>query len=242
MRAKVEDKRLAVLAYHKIGDPPPDGWDTWYYIPEATFVEQIKFLNESAWSVIDLSTFLIGLTKPESVPDRALLLTFDDGHKSMRTVTYPILQRFGFPAVCFVSTDYIGAHGILGGGAEPAEPICDWDDLRELDRNGIVIQSHGVSHNWLSLMNQQQWREEFVQSKRILEEGLGKTIEVFAFPYSDSGGNDDAIDTILRQAGYRAAFLCGGGPNTNELPIRYPFRIDRLAMYRDTDLASELPI
>lgn len=242
MRSKVVVKRLAVLAYHKIGDPPPNGWDTWYCIPEPTFVEQIRFVRDSEWSVIDLTTFLIGLDRPEIMPDRGLLLTFDDGHKSIRTVTYPILQRFGFPAVCFVPTDYIGAPGTFGGGAEPAESICDWDDLRELDRNGVAIQSHGVSHNWLSLMDHQQWREEFVLSKRILEEGLGKPIEVFAYPYSDSGANDNAIDAALRHAGYRAAFLCGGGLNTNELPIRDPFRIDRLAMYRDTDLASELPI
>ena len=242
MRGEMGDKRLAVLAYHKIGEPSPDGWDTWYYIPEATFVEQIKFVCDSEWSVIDLTTFLIGLDRPETMPDRGLLLTFDDGHKSVLTVTYPILQRFGFPAVCFVSTDYIGTHGTFGGGAEPEEPMCDWDDLRELERNGVAIQSHGVSHNWLSLIDKQQRREEFVQSKRILEEGLGKPIEVFAYPYSDFGGNDDTIDEALRQAGYRAAFLCGGGLNTNALPIQDPFRIDRLAMYRDTDLASELPI
>ena len=118
--------------------------------------------------------------------------------------------------------------------------MCDWDDLRELDKNGVAIQSHGVTHYWLSLLDQENLIREFSQSKQVLENEMGKPVEVFAFPYSDSGKDDKVIDTALQQAGYRVAFLCGGGPNTNELPIRNPFRIDRLAVYRDTDLPSAL--
>jgi peptidoglycan/xylan/chitin deacetylase (PgdA/CDA1 family) len=233
-------KRVAVLAYHKIGGPPADGWDTWHYIPQATFAEQLRFVHDSDWSVIDLSTFLVGLENPESMPDRGLLLTFDDGYASMRSVAYPVLRTFGLPAVCFVPTTHVGACSTFGGGAEPVEPMCDWDDLRELDRNGVAIQSHGVSHNWFSLLNHEEQWEELVQSKGVLEERVGKPIEAFAFPFSDSGRNSDATRGLLLRAGYRAAFLCGGGPKTNGLPIQDPFRISRLAMYRDTDLETAL--
>lgn len=239
MKKKKLDKQLAVLAYHKIGGPPADGWDTWHYIPEAIFVEQMKLVHNSDWSVIDLTTVLAGLDKPEIMPDRGLLLTFDDGYQMIRTVAFPILQQFGFPAVCFVPTDHIGRLNTFDEGIEPIEPMCNLEDLRKLDRNGMEIQSHGVTHYWLSLLDHESLKREFVQSKQVLEEGLGKPIEVFAFPYGDSGRCADAVDSALRQAGYRAAFLFGES-NTNKLPLRNPFRIDRLAVYRDTDLQVAL--
>ena len=240
MSEKTLDKQLAVLAYHKIGQPPKDGWDTWHYIPETDFVKQMELIEGSNWSVIDLATFLAGLDRPDTMPNRGILLTFDDGHKSMRDVALPILQQFGFPAVCFMPTGHIGTISQFDEGVEPAEPMCDWDDLHELDKQGVSVQSHGVTHYWMSLLDHAGLEREFTQSKQVLEKGLGNPIEAFAFPYSDSGKNDQVVDTALQQAGYRAAFLCGGGPNTNELPIRDPYRIDRLAVYRDTDLRSAL--
>ena len=241
MNGQSENKKSTILAYHRVGTIPADGWDTWYRIPEQDFSDQMEIISNSGWQVINLSTFLAGLDQPETMPERSILLTFDDGHKSMREVALPILQRFGFPAVCFVPTDHIGTLCEFDKDVEPAEPICDWDDLRELDRCGIDIQSHGASHHWLSLLNHEQMEREFVQSKEVLEAGLGKPVETLAFPYSDSGKDDKAVDAALQQAGYRAAFLCGGGLRVNELPIRRPLRIDRLAMYRDTDLASTFP-
>ena len=241
MNGQSENKKLAVLAYHRVGAIPAEGWDTWYRIPEQDFADQMEIISNSGWQVINLSTFLAGLDNPETMPERGLLLTFDDGHQSMREVALPILQRFGFPAVCFVPTDHIGTLSKFDKDVEPAEPICDWDDLRELDRCGVDIQSHGASHHWLSLLNHEQMEREFIQSKEVLEAGLGKPVVTFAFPYSDSGKNDSVVDAALQQAGYRAAFLCGGGKNINDWPIQHPFRIDRLAVYRDTDFPSTFP-
>jgi peptidoglycan/xylan/chitin deacetylase (PgdA/CDA1 family) len=241
MKMQSEYKKLAVLAYHRVGAIPADGWDTWYRIPEQDFAHQMEIISNSGWEVINLSMFLAGLDQPETMPERTILLTFDDGYRSMRAVVLPILQRFDFPAVCFVPTDHIGTLSKFDKDVEPAEYICDWDDLRELDRCSVDIQSHGASHHWLSLLNHEQMKREFVQSKEVLEAGLGKPVETLAFPYSDSGKDEKAVDAALRKAGYRAAFLCGGGPRVNELPVSRPLRIDRLAMYRDTDLSSIFP-
>ena len=140
---------LAILGFHKIGEPPPDGWETWFYIPEATFVEHLSYLQRSPWQVIDLATLLKGLAAPDSLPERAALITFDDGYRSMRTVALPWLLRFGFPAVLFVPTDFIGGRNIFDA-AEPEEDLCDWDDLVGLERRGVAVQSHGASHRSFS--------------------------------------------------------------------------------------------
>ncbi len=238
MSTRSSGRRLAILGFHKIGEPPSRGWKTWWYIPEATFVGYLKFLHENHWQVIDLTALLKGLAEPDSLPERAALLTFDDGHRSMRDVALPRLLRFGCPAVLFVPTGFIGGRNDFDAGVEPVEEMCEWGDLRELERCGVSIQSHGVSHRRFSWLDLPEEEEELVRSKAALEAGLGKPVEVFAYPYGDEGVNPRELQRALRRAGYRAACLYGGGPNP--LPITDPYRLARLAMGPDTDLKAAL--
>jgi peptidoglycan/xylan/chitin deacetylase (PgdA/CDA1 family) len=238
VRNQMGDRNLAILGYHKIGGPPPDGWQTWFYVPEEIFVGHLNYLREHGWQVIDLLALLRGITAPESLPERAALLTFDDGYRSIRTVALPWLLRFGYPAVLFVPTDYIGGINEFDTGAEPEEPVCDWDDLRELERSGVSIQSHGASHRSFSKLGLPEQEEELARSKITLEAGLEKPVEVFAYPYGDGGTDPQLTCRTLERAGYRAACLYKGGPSP--LPIVEPYRLTRLAMGPDTDLQVAL--
>jgi peptidoglycan/xylan/chitin deacetylase (PgdA/CDA1 family) len=230
--------QLAILGFHKIGEPPASGWKTWFYIPEATFVSYLRYLEESHWQVIDVATFLRGLASPERLPEPAVLLTFDDGYRSLRDVALPVLRRFGYPAVLFVPTAFIGGRNSFDAETEPDEAICDWDALRALERGGVSIQSHGVTHRPFSRLEPGQQEEEIVQSKATLEAGLEKPVEVFAYPYGDSGKNIQVVSTALQNAGYRAACLYGGSPNS--MPNVDVYRLARVAMGPDTDLIAEL--
>jgi peptidoglycan/xylan/chitin deacetylase (PgdA/CDA1 family) len=238
VRNQLGGRNLAILGYHKIGEPPPGGWQTWFYVPEEIFVGHLSYLRDHGWQVIDLLTLFRSITAPESLSGRAALLTFDDGYRSMRTVALPWLLRFGYPAVLFVPTDYIGGSNGFDAGCEPEEPICDWDDLRELQRSGVSIQSHGASHRSFSKLRLPEQEEELAQSKITLEAGLEKPVEVFAYPYGDGGTVARSTRRALEHAGYRAACLYKGGPNP--LPIVEPYRLTRLAMGPDTDLQEAL--
>jgi peptidoglycan/xylan/chitin deacetylase (PgdA/CDA1 family) len=229
---------LAILGFHKIGKPSSGGWESWFYIPEAIFIGYLQYLKENDWHVIDLLSFIRGLASPNSLPERAALLTFDDGYKSIRDVALPCLLRFRFPGVLFVPTKFIGGYNDFDIGIEPKEPICDWDDLRELERCGVSVQSHGVSHRSFSELDPVQQQEELLRSKAKLEAGLGKPVEVFAHPYGDEGTDHQELGRILKRAGYRAACLYGGGPIS--FPIANPYRLTRLAMGPDTDLEEAL--
>jgi peptidoglycan/xylan/chitin deacetylase (PgdA/CDA1 family) len=235
---KSSGQTLAILGFHKIGEPSPRGWKSWFYIPEETFVSYLSHLREDGWQVLDVTTFLCGLERPDSLPERAMLLTFDDGYRSMREVALPRLRQFGYPAVLFVPTDYIGGWNAFDNGVEPEEATCDWDDLRELERSGVSIQSHGASHRWFSKLDLIEQEEELYRSRAVLESNLGKRVDVFAFPYGDNGGNQKEVARMLRRAGYRAACLYGGGPIA--LPIPDPYCLTRLAMGPDTDLQAAL--
>ena len=237
-KEKIIQRVLAILSFHKIGDPGPGGWNSWFYIPEKTFTGHLRFLKDNGWNVIDMPAFLAGLRAPEKLSEKAVLLTFDDGYRSVREVALPWLRRFGYPAVSFVSTGYIGGLSTFDSGVEPEEPICDWEDLRELQRQGISIQSHGVTHRGFSLMGPVEQEEELLRSKVVLETHLGRRVEVFAFPYGDNGGNPQESAKTLEKVGFRAACVYGGGPNP--LPIADTYRLTRVAMGPDTDLRTEL--
>lgn len=193
---------------------------------------------ENGWQVIDLTAFLKGLAAPHSLPEQAALLTIDDGYRSIREVALPSLLRFGYPAVLFVPTDFIGGRNDFDAGVEPEEAICDWDDLRELEHWGISVQSHGASHRRFSWLDLAEQEEELRRSKAVLEAGLGKPVKAFAYPYGDEGVQPHVLRKALERAGYLAACLYGGGPNP--LPIADPYRLARLAMGPDTDLQAAL--
>lgn len=227
--------RIAILGYHKVGPPAPDGWDTWFYVPEQAFAEQLATLGDSGWQPVDCATFLHGLTEPTVLPERAALITFDDGYRSVRELALPLLQHFGYPAVLFMPTDFVGGTNVFDLESEPEERLCDWDDLRELLRAGVAVQSHGASHRAFSELTPDEREHELERSKTLLEAELGQPVELFAYPYGDDGG---IVPEALIRAGYSAAFGYGGSPVST--PPAEPYRLERLAMGPDTELGAAL--
>jgi peptidoglycan/xylan/chitin deacetylase (PgdA/CDA1 family) len=236
-RCKPATRQVAILAFHKIGGPSR-GPGTWNYVPEKVFVRQLAYLQENGWRVIDLEMFLDGLSSAGRLPQRSVLLTFDDGYKSIRSGALPFLIRFGYPAVVFVPTQFIGRMNSFDAEVEPEEPMCTRDDLLELERNGVSVQSHGVTHRHFSELDPTAQEEEVRRSKRELEIVMGKVVKVFAYPYGDDGGNAGRMNTILNGADYRAAFLYGGGPAS--LPAADAYHLSRVPMGPDTMLDAEL--
>jgi peptidoglycan/xylan/chitin deacetylase (PgdA/CDA1 family) len=240
MRTQSSGRELTILSFHKIGEPSASSWGitSWFYIAEATFASYLDYLHKEGWQVIDLAAFLRGLAASDTLPERAALLTFDDGYQSMLTVALPWLLRFGYPAVLFVPSDFVGGSNTFDANIEPEEAICDWDDLRELERRGVSVQSHGASHRAFSYLALAEQEDELRRSKAALEAGLRKTVEVFSYPYGDGGANPQELCGMMQRIGYKAGCLYGGGPN--HLPVSDPYRLTRLAMGPKTDLQAAL--
>jgi peptidoglycan/xylan/chitin deacetylase (PgdA/CDA1 family) len=240
IRIQSSGRELMILSFHKIGEPSSSSWGvtSWFYIPEATFAGYLSYLHDDGWQVINLAAFLRGLAAPNRLPERAVLLTFDDGYRSMLTVALPWLLRFGYPAVLFVPSDFVGGNNTFDANIEPDEAICDWDELRELERRGVSVQSHGASNRPFSTLTLAEREEELRRSKAALEAGLGKTVEVFSYPYGDDGENPQELSGMMRRIGYQAGCLYRGGPN--RLPVSDPYRLTRLAMGPKTDLQAAL--
>ena len=160
----MSDHLLAILSYHKLGPPGPEAWDTWYYVREASFVEHLEHLTSEGWQFLDLTDFLDGLKSPANLPERAALLTFDDGYSSVARVALPRLVEFGIPGVMFVPTAYIGATNEFDLDThEPQEPICSWNELELLEQHGVAVQSHGETHRGFSDMSIGEIEQELVR-------------------------------------------------------------------------------
>jgi peptidoglycan/xylan/chitin deacetylase (PgdA/CDA1 family) len=173
---------------------------------------------------------------PSRFPDKSVLLTFDDGYRTMMTVTLPILLTFGYPAVIFVPTAFIGIHNLFDKDVEPLEEICSWNDLLMLENNGVSIQSHGVSHRPFTDLHKAEQLEELLFSKELLESRLENKVEVFAYPYGDPGVDPKTTSDLVSRAGYKAAFLYGGGEVS--VPVVDSYRVTRVAMGPDVNIEN----
>jgi peptidoglycan/xylan/chitin deacetylase (PgdA/CDA1 family) len=231
---------VAILAYHKIGEPPADGWYTWSYVPTEVFEQQLAYLAANDWTVIDLPTLLRGLDAPETLPARAALITFDDGYRNNLTEALPVLQRFGYPAVIFVPTGLVGGYNAFDADIqyEPKEDLCTWDELRELARNGVAVESHSVGHPHFSELDADKQIAEIRQSSESLAANLGQPATMFSFPYGDEGPDPAHTEQLLIEAGYQAACLYLGGPFRASQASRY--HLSRVPIGPDTDMRAVL--
>jgi peptidoglycan/xylan/chitin deacetylase (PgdA/CDA1 family) len=230
--------RVAILGYHKVGPPPRSGWGTWYYVSEELFVGHLEALARGGWVPVDAAAFVRGLIDAAALPERTALITFDDGYASLFDGAVPHLERFGYPAVLFAPTDFVGRTNAFDRDSEPKERICNWDELRELERHGVSVQSHGASHRAFSELRAGERTLELERSKAALEDKLERPVELFAYPYGDDAAAAPDVREALVRAGYLAAFGYGGG--VVPLPPRDRYRVQRLALGADSDLAAML--
>jgi len=232
--------KVAILSYHKIGAPPapPKGWESWYYVSGEGFERDLNWLSERGYRFISRDDLFAAIEKGGALPEKAALITFDDGYRNNATVAMPIMRRLGVPGVVFVPTGYIGGINSWDTGHEPEEGICTWEDLHELEENGLAVESHSVSHPAFSDLTDEQHELQLRESKELLEDHLGRAVEFMAYPFGDAGKDAAKSAELLQRVGYRAACLYGGGGV--QIPGANRWRLERLAMGPDSKLGEML--
>ena len=234
---------VATLSYHKIGNPSLDGWLTWNYTSTEEFSAQLEWFHKKGWQFLSAAALLDALNGSRALPEKSVLVTFDDAYESLLENALPILKRFSAPAVVFAPTQFIGGTNLFDHGVEPLERIADWNTLTALEDAGISVESHGYSHRAFSSLNSLEIQQELEFSKETIRKNLGKDSRMFAFPYGDFGADKAAMDSLIRRAGYDVAFLYGGGTfELGETPS--PLFLPRLAMGPGVnldELVFELP-
>lgn len=135
-----------VLAYHDVRDRVRDDFDRdQYVISTRNLIDHLSWLETNGYVPVSIDEILAARDGGPALPDKAVLLTFDDGFKSVHTHVLPILEAFGFPAVVSIVTDWIDNDVEVeqGGRTLTREHFMSWDEVRELADSGLVeIASH----------------------------------------------------------------------------------------------------
>lgn len=190
---------VPVLVYHRFGDTVADSMTTTTPVFEA----QLAYIHDLGYHVIPLET-LVAYLRGEGPPPppHALVITADDGHRSVYDVMLPLMRKYGYPVTLFIYPSAISN----------ASYAMTWEQVRELIDTGLfTVQSHTYWHPNFKIEKRRQAPanyEKFVgiqliKSKTMLEKKLGIEVKTLAWPF---GIYDDELLTAAQKAGYVAAF------------------------------------
>jgi peptidoglycan/xylan/chitin deacetylase (PgdA/CDA1 family) len=223
---------IPILMYHSIADENEAGMHPYYRTATAprVFEAQMESLHQSGFSVIGLTEAISRFREPIAGKS-SLVITFDDGFHNFYTNAFPVLNRYGFTATMFLPTAHIGDNRLVFKGKE----CLSWSEVRELQKQGISFGSHTVTHPQLHDCDAQSIRKEIVDSKEMIEEKLGCTVESFSYPYAFPETDDDFKGRLreeLQRAGYENGVCTTvGRPG----PDSDPFFLKRLPVNSDDD-------
>ena len=164
------------------------------------FVEEMEYLKKNNIKVITLKSLISHMENKVPFKDKVCVITIDDGFMSTYKVAFPVLKKYNYPATLFIYT---------GGFIDNWPAALTWDQIQDMMKYNIDIQSHSVSHPLLTKMkkgetyknylNRIKW--ELIASKKYLEQKLNSPVEYFAYPY---GGYNKRVEKLCKQAGYKA--------------------------------------
>ena len=205
---------IPILVYHRFAED----CNSPLCMPAKTFERQMRYLKENGYHVITAEELYSFLGFRQGLPQKSVLITMDDGYRSVYNIAYPILKKYGYKATLFVYTDFVGV----------SKMAITWNQLKEMQRNGFTIGSHTIYHSDLTKPKDGESEPEFIArvkkelfgSKQIIDKKLGQDTYFLAYPF---GYYDQRSIQIARDAGYQMAMSVKRGGNAffaNPLTLR----------------------
>ncbi|MBQ6947085.1 MAG: polysaccharide deacetylase family protein [Clostridia bacterium] len=206
--------RLPILMYHAVGDDP---WGiASLFVRPSELEKQLQYLQKEGYTTITFEDVdrLDEIEKP-------IMLTFDDGYEDNYSQLFPLLKKYNAKATVFVITGSIGTTHYLTN-----------EQIKEMSDSGLVsIQSHTVSHPFLSDLGEEELEKELLGSKQALAKITGKEPFVICYPT----GKSSALSRQVCEKYYSFGLLMNGGTFTTNGDN---FRITRSYVSRSTDIYS----
>jgi peptidoglycan/xylan/chitin deacetylase (PgdA/CDA1 family) len=198
---------LKVLCYHKIGSPPPGSKLKELWVSPEKFRAQVKYLLENGYSTLFFSDLKKLHDSGAPLPEKAVLITFDDGYENNYRYAGPILKELGAKGNIFVVFNTMGKVNLWHNPASEAwVNMATLEQLKEMQAGGVMeYGSHTMNHPHLSALKLADAAWEITESKRQLEAAFGREMCAFAYPYGD-GAYAPAIREKALEAGYTFDF------------------------------------
>ncbi|MGH8671429.1 MAG: polysaccharide deacetylase family protein [Burkholderiales bacterium] len=215
-----------LLMYH--GTPAGHPRSSDYSIGADKFTAQLDLLIRLGWH----TACVRDLEQTERLPRKTVIITFDDGYQDNYSGAYVALRERKLCATWFIVSGRVGGHADWMGPATNETAMLNASQLREFASSGMEIGSHTRTHPDLTVASESCIKEEIEDSKRELEDLLGRGIENFAYPY---GRLNDGVADRVRRAGYR--FACGVKPGWfGSTADKYGLR--RVTVFGDDSLSA----
>jgi peptidoglycan/xylan/chitin deacetylase (PgdA/CDA1 family) len=225
-RAGITDQgyqTVPILCYHRFAP----SCQSPLCMPADVFDRQLGYLKANGYRVIGPEELTDFLEYRKAIPKKAVMISVDDGYRSVYNVAYPILKKYGFTATLFIYIDYVGV----------SSQAITWDQLRELKREGFYIGSHSIAHSDLSKQKKGEdskaylarLKREIFRSKQIIDQELDQDTLIFSYPF---GRRNETVVSLSRQAGYKIGVTVDRGSN--------PFFADPFLIKRDQILKRDM--
>lgn len=173
-----------------------------YSLTVNQFREQMEYLSQNGYKTLHLDQLL---NIKAQVPQKSLVITFDDGWADNYAHVFPLLKNYSLTATIFVISGFVGLAKYM-----------DWRQLREMSEAGFSIQSHTVNHKPLASLKNDQLMYELITSKKTIEDHVGTQVDFLSLPH---GVFNRRVLERIPDAGYRA--VCTSEPgfsHTYDIP------------------------
>lgn len=214
---------VPILIYHRFAE----NCSSPLCMPKSTFEFQMRYLKENGYHVITAEELFAFLEYRQGLPQKSVLITIDDGYRSVYKIAYPILKEYGFTATLCIYTSFVGV----------SKMAITWNQLKEMQSEGFTIGSHTMYHSDLTQPKEGETdpefmariKEELYGSKKVLDQKLGQDTDIIAYPF---GYYDQISIQMAKKAGYKMAMSVKRGGN--------PFFANPLVLRRDQILERDM--
>ncbi len=225
-RVRTVSPDVPILMYHSIHEAPNRSIQGLSVHPK-TFAEQLKYLRSEGFIGLTFGELCKRRRDGMPLPERPVVLTFDDGYADFVDKAVPLMVEQGFPATVFVTTGWLDDAGPHAAGSAP-DRMMSWAQLAELPAAGVEIGAHSHGHPELDQIGVSRLRAELFDPKHLLEDRLGHPVPSLAYPY---GYSSKRVREISREAGYEQAAAVA---NANATATSDSFQVPRLTVKRST--------
>lgn len=189
---------VPILTYHSL-----DTSGSVISVSPDDFRSHMGSLHARGYRAVALGDLLDSWDSGAPDPPRTVVVTFDDAFRSVFDEAAPVLADLGFRATVFAVAGHVGGTNDWPSQAAgvPNRPLCSWGDLRGLAAGAFEIGAHGMAHAPLDGAAADVERREIEDAHHALQDGLGRAVHSFAFPYGVASAS--ARDRV--RARYRAA-------------------------------------
>ncbi len=184
--------KVPVVMYHDILPKK----EVFFDVTPKELAADFELIKSKGLTPISLDQLIIHLRTGSPLPEKPILLSFDDGYGGHYEYVFPLLKKYKYPAVFSVYTKNMGIN--------TGRSHVTWEQLKTMTADSLVtIAAHSKTHPPdLTKLSTEELLLEIVESKKLLEENLGKSIQYFTYP---TGKNDARVRKIVRESGYIAA-------------------------------------